>query len=106
LLRSIYSPFSRPLAPPRPSFCSPQPELVQSTIIKLIRYVLLLPPFLLGRPSLPPHGATSLATPLSSTRLAAQTTRLRLKQLNKPEVEGPPDLRSEGPVGAYCGTDA
>jgi hypothetical protein len=79
---------------------------VLCTIIKLIRYVLLLPPFLLVRSSLPPHGATSLATPLSSTRLAPQTTRLRLRHLNKPEVEGPAGFQPAGPVGAYCGTVA
>jgi hypothetical protein len=52
-----------------------------------------------------PPVATSLSASLSFTRLAPQTTRLRLKQLNKPRAE-PDRFALVAPCYAFCALNA
>jgi hypothetical protein len=95
LLKQEYTPVSPSLASKTTSFCSPQPRTV-ATLHFINNPFRFAPTPHFVRP-------TSLASSLSlsrfaqSTRLAAQTTRLRLRHLNKPRLQGLPTFGRQDP---------
>jgi hypothetical protein len=99
LLKQEYPPFSTPTAPTVSFLCSLNPHCRCASFYLIIRSDLLL----LSR--FTPSHLASIFTFLFSLRsinsAAPQTTRLRLKQLNKPRLQ-PSDQGSEGGEGYGC----